>query len=123
MKNTVKVAGILVLMALYCFAINVIAESTPKANLKIFPSTDQETYFSGTSVKLYCHLPETERIINGLNHFPAPGFKDPLYAFFGTIKWIEQLFATEYSQYTNFSINFLIQYRKSDLIFPFHYFW
>lgn len=30
---------------------------------------------------------------------------------------------TRYVQYTNISINIRVNYRKTDLIFPFHYYW
>lgn len=38
-------------------------------------------------------------------------------------KVIEALVKTKYSQYVNVSKNILVNYRKSDLIFPFHYYW
>lgn len=35
----------------------------------------------------------------------------------------EVFFKTSFVQYTNVAINIRVNYRKSDLIFPFHYYW
>ncbi|MDP3313503.1 hypothetical protein [Lutibacter sp.] len=36
---------------------------------------------------------------------------------------VEQIFFSTYTQYTSNSINFINRFKKSDIIFPFHYFW
>jgi hypothetical protein len=39
------------------------------------------------------------------------------------LKITEEIYSSTFSQYTTAFYNFLIKYRKTDLIYPFHYFW
>ena len=39
------------------------------------------------------------------------------------LKLTEGIYSSSFSQYIAASYNFLIKYRKADIIFPFHYFW
>ena len=86
-------------------------------------TTKQEKYFSTIPTILSPHTSQSESSVNNFNNFPAPGFKNLFDGLWAITKTTEQFYEAVFSQYTSFSINFLIQHRKTDIIFPFHYFW
>lgn len=123
MKNTIKILSAVVLIAIYCFAINTATKSINHSNFQHNSNSTQEKYFSDLSTKFFCHTSPPESLVENYNNQPNSSFKNPFNGLWVKIKTTEQLFKTTFSQYINFSINFLIQHRKTDIIFPFHYFW
>jgi hypothetical protein len=122
-KNSIRILGVVFLTAIYCFAIGVVTKSLAHSDFNINSTTSQEQYFSDFSTKLFCHTSQSESSVNNYINQPVPSFKNPFNGLWAIAKTTEQLFETAFSQYTNISRNFLIQHRKSDIIFPFHYFW
>ena len=123
MKSSIKILSIVALTAIYCFAIGVVTKSLTYSDFQSHSTTPQEQYFSDFSTKLFCQTSQSESSVNNYNNLPVPSFKNPFSGLWAITKTTEQLFKTAFSQYTNISRNFLIQHRKSDIIFPFHYFW
>jgi len=72
---------------------------------------------------LYYGVTEPERSVSELTHCQVINFKNTFNSLDGIIKVTGFLFETRFFQYTKLSENFLVQYRKADIIFPFHYFW
>ncbi|MBN2892969.1 MAG: hypothetical protein JXL97_13965 [Bacteroidales bacterium] len=123
MKNKIRILSAVVLTAIYCFAVGAVKESLTHSDFQNNSTTSQEQYFSDFSTKLFCHTSQTESSVSNINNLPAPNFKNSINELWTIAKTTEHLFETAFSQYTNISRNFLIQYRKTDIIFPFHYFW
>ncbi len=123
MKNSVRIIGVTILTAIYCFAVTAVANPPIISDYENQQTTEQEQYLTVISNSLFCHTSQSENSVNSFNNFPLPNFKNLFDKHCSITKSIEQLFESEFAQYDNFSINFLIQYRKSDIIFPFHYFW
>jgi hypothetical protein len=111
------------LTAIYCFAIGVVANSYAYSDGQKYPTSSQEKFISDFSAKLFYHSSKSESSANNFNNLPDPKLKNPTAGFWATVKATEKLFETSFSQYTFFSRKILINSRKSDIIFPFHYFW
>jgi len=122
-KSSIRILSVVFLTAIYCFAIGVVTKSLAHSDFHSNTTTSQEQYFSDFSTKLFCHTSQSESSVNNYINQPVPSFKNPFNGLWTITKTTEQLFETAFSQYTNISRNFLIQHRKTDIIFPFHYFW
>lgn len=118
-----KILSVVFLTAIYCFAIGVVTQSLAHANFKDKSASSQEKIISEISSKLFYHTSQTESSLNSFNIFSFKNFKNPFIVFSPLVINTEELFCSEFSQYFSFSRNILIKYRKSDMIFPFHYFW
>ncbi len=127
MKNTCRILGATFLTILYCFVLGFVGSSTIDSSINSIERSkniDKEKYFSNYSENYsFCHTPKSANSVNTLTTLSVLTLENPLHQLWIISKVTEQLFETEYSQYSRFSINFLIQHRKKDIIFPFHYFW
>lgn len=123
MKSRSRILSVVFLTAIYCFAIGVVTKSVAHSNFQSNSFASQELYFSDFSTKLFCHTSQSESSVNNNINQPVPSFKNSFKGLLALAKTKELLFESVFSQYNNISRNFLIQYRKSDIIFPFHYFW
>ena len=120
MKNSIRLLSIILLSAYYiseCFSKPIEGFGNCGAS-----STEQQGYFTDISTKLY-YPQKTENITISIGNFPVQNLKDPTSSFGEIVEETLQLFKSQFLQYTNFRKTFLLQYRKADLIFPFHYFW
>jgi len=122
-KNSIRIFSAGFLIAIYCFAIGVVTKSLVNSDFHSNSATLHEQYFSDFSTKLFCLTSQPESSVNNYINQLVPSYKNPFNGFWAIPKITEQLFETAFSLYTNISKNFLIQHRKSDIIFPFHYFW
>jgi len=122
-KNSVRILSVFFLTAVYCFAIVAVLKSKMHSDFKSNPTSSHEKYISDLSTKLFCHTAQTESSANSFTNLPSSNFKNLISGFWSALKIVEQPFASTFSQYTSFSINLLINRRKADVIFPFHYFW
>ena len=123
MKKNIRILGVLALTAIYCFAIGSATISFPHSNFYDSSNTSQEKHFSDLSTKLFCQSSQSENSVNNYNKLPTPNFKKSYNEHWSVTQTTEHLFKTAFTQYTNISIKFLINHRKTDIIFPFHYFW
>jgi hypothetical protein len=122
-KNVISILGIIVVATLgYLSSIcgtdtySLHAANTGK------PDTAQEIYAPAFVTNLFCHTSPSESSVKSFNN-AAPSSKNPCSGFWGILKLAERLFESKYAQYTSISNDFLIKFRKADIIFPFHYFW
>lgn len=119
-KKGYKVLGMLLLASIYIFGIGVSSRtvSAPDAG-----HTGQGTYFSVAKTALFCEVPQPKTSFDKVNDYPAPSSNVFFTGNASAQRPHEILFGATGRQYLRFSANFLIRYRKADLIFPFHYFW
>ncbi|MDD2563222.1 MAG: hypothetical protein PHU27_03275 [Salinivirgaceae bacterium] len=123
MKNNIRNWSVVLLIAIYCFAIGIVANSTIPYAIRDTQTTEQAKFFATVSTDLFYHTPQSENSYSNLIDFPAPTFKNPLNSYWVLNKTTEQYLAIAFSQYTFISRNFPIRYRKTNIIFPFHCFW
>ena len=68
---------------------------------------------------------KNENTLQEINEFQVSTSlkNNPNTNFSSFLKLTEGIYSSSFSQYIAASYNFLIKYRKADIIFPFHYFW
>jgi hypothetical protein len=122
-KSNIRILIVALLTTAYGFETGVVTKSLAHSHFRDYSTSSQEKTFSDFSKKLFCHTSQTESSVNSFNNLPAPKFQNPFKEFWANTQVTEQLIETAFSQYSHMSRNFLIQHRKEDIIFPFHYFW
>ena len=125
MKKVFKIAGIILIVALYSFTMGMGGNNSFDSSLKGAGKTREEnkSYFKAVSVNLFYFTPKSESSLNTFHNTTPSTFKTSFKEFAVVVKTTEQFFDSKFVQY-NFSLkNCLFRYRKSDIIFPFHYFW
>ncbi len=123
MKNKTKKISVFVLIAIYSIAIYGVNNSKIHSDFKYNQLTSQEKVISNFSNTLLYHTSQSEKLITNFNNLPEPTVKNHFTGLEATLSINEQLFKTKFSQHTISTKGVLINYRKSDIIFPFHYFW
>lgn len=121
MKKSFRLSGVLFLITIYCFAITVI--SLPVKFGTSNSQSEKEQYLYSASTDFHVNTSQLEKLIDSIYNLHTLSLKKSVNEFCLIVKTVEQLIRTEYVQYFKFSTNFLIEYKKSKLIFPFHYFW
>lgn len=122
-KKNFRVLIAIALAVFYCFAVGVLTNSYTQSVYLEKQEPTQVNFFSDSSTILFVHTLHYESLSNSFNNLPATSLKKPLNEVVRKCKATEQLLETSFSQYTSISENILIHCRKSNLIFPFHYFW
>jgi hypothetical protein len=125
-KTKIRILSVVLLTAIYCYAIGIATATSTQANPQYYSTTSEKEYCLDFSTKLFYHTSQYESSVDNCNNQPTLNIKNP-FGFFNALwahaKTTEQLFESVITQYINIAKNLLIRYRKSDLIFPFHYFW
>lgn len=128
MKTLVKFFGIAILTIFCCLADDIWSSdplhSLNSASLHLHSNdTDKKEQYTTIAVSFNAYALQAEIPTGPFNAPSSFSFKNSLFSYALLLKCSEQLFAGTFKQYISFSENFLILYRKCDLIFPFHYFW
>jgi hypothetical protein len=123
MKSSVKIICAVLLTVLYCYTSCIFTNSFTKSDFQDYPVSVQETIISDFSSKLFFHNIQSETSLINTNNFTSVKIKNSITGFWAIIKTTKQLFNIEITQNIIFSRNILINYKKTELIFPFNYFW
>lgn len=118
--KVIRILSIILLTALYCFTIGIDTKSLIGSDIQ---TNNQENHCLTISTLFSPFTSETENSLHHFNNIPSPSFNNLLVGSWAITKTTERHYESIFSQYTGFSINFLIHHRKSDIMFPFHYFW
>jgi hypothetical protein len=111
------------LTAVYCFAVSVVTNSFVDSYSHSNSTPTEGRFVSEVFAKINNHALLSEPSTNNSYTGPVKGFKNPFNKLWATTKTSEHLTEPEFSQYTKSFRNVLIKHRKTDFIFPFHYFW
>ena len=122
-KNRVKILGIVFSLAAYCLAVNTLTCLPVSANQSHRQTTGQDQFLATISTSHFSHTSQSESSGSIFNDSTVSDFNSAFDKLWALTQPREQVFEAKFIQYCIFSINFLIHYRKSDIIFPFHYFW
>ena len=123
MKSSIRILNMVFLTAIYCFAIGAVSNSYAYSDFSNNQTSSEEKISSNFSSTLFYHTSQSESSLNSFNNLPVPNFKNSFTGLWAIINASEQLFQTNFVQYSTFSRNLLIRHRKSDIIFQFNYFW
>jgi len=124
MKNRNNILGVLLLISVYCFGFYVHITTTPTSNQWVNEKqNEQRSNLKASSKCFYEHTQPFENLFSDVLEKPLLDFKLPNIAFWNIVYTNNLLFNTKFKQYTKHLKTILIRQRKSNLIFPFHYFW
>ena len=120
MKQFFRALAIFVLVLSYCLeAVSLYSYSSH--NNDSFQT--KESVVSSVSLNLLGSATNAENIFNVINNVIPISGKDFFKSHTLKIRTKQQIFANQFIQYQFSSKNFQTLFRKTDLIFPFNYFW
>lgn len=123
MEKPDRVFGSIVLTLVYSIAIFVAVNSVSYANLHPTVLSGQELYSPTNAITQFKHTPQPVTSLNNFNNFPVPSFNFSFPGFGEIVRGCELLFETTFVLYKRILFNIPLRYRKTSIIFPFHYFW
>lgn len=123
MKNKIRILSIVIFTAIYCTAIGLVTKDYTYSNSPNNHYTTQHNLTSDVSSPLFLHTSIAQSSIASINNPTAPHFGKSNTGHWAIGTSIEQIFSAVFSQYLSYWRNTLIPYRKSDILYPFHYFW
>ena len=125
MNNWNKILRVVLLISIYCFGVYIpinISLNTLAQTIELHK--EQKVYITHTSKTLNPHTQQLENSFSDFSECAFPSFKLSNDAFCTLSSYpTSLLFRARYKQYKNHLKTILIRQRKSDLMFPFHYFW
>lgn len=121
MNQIVRTITVTFLTVIYCLGINAINDLPVKYDLS--QGSDLELYLSFGAIQLSSPSPNPEASTYRLGKINLSEFDcstDHQW-----VKWQvhKKRFQNAFYHYFQSTLNILSRYRKSDIIFPFHYFW
>lgn len=123
MKNLFEISAIALLTVVYCVSISLVTDISQNSGFSTKTTSEKEKKDLTVSVKLFSSTSQAENLVNPFSNSPQITFKNSNKGFSAIVKIRELFFANKFSQYIFTARNFLIKYRKANIIFPFHYFW
>ena len=123
MKRMIKVLGVYFLTAIYCIAILIVTNNYFHTAFPSKSTVSNEQYFTDISAKLLNHTPKSENNISNKDNLPNSISKKNFEENGNLLNKQSNLFDLRFKQYSNLLNKILIHTRKSDFLFPFHYFW
>ena len=123
MKKLFKITAFLNLSILYCLFVSFSTGNDLNNNAEISKHPGSEYCSAEFSSNLFCHTEQSESSISNYNNFHRTTLKNNFNQFSSGSIASEQLPLRSFSIYNFYSKNLPIQFKKTDIIFPFHYFW
>ncbi|AZJ31936.1 MULTISPECIES: hypothetical protein [Tenacibaculum] len=123
MNKVLKFLSLLFITTVYFTAIGYTQEEQSFSNKLRKPNSALKEYKQKLSSKGLQHTTESENLTNHFNNLPSTNVKNTFSEAGINFKSVELFFNRKYIQYISLSRNTIVNYRKSDLIFPFHYHW
>ncbi|MFB9052373.1 hypothetical protein ACFFVB_04705 [Formosa undariae] len=123
MKKLIKFSGGILLTVLYCYALFSVAQPLPQTFTYHSNHSEQQQKVSKVSKSLFSLTTEAENLRVSFSPSTGPFLKIPFFNSVWYPKISEHILTAQLSQYTKYHTNTLVNYRKNDSIFPFHYFW
>ncbi|MBP7497329.1 MAG: hypothetical protein KA792_06675 [Bacteroidales bacterium] len=123
MKNLLKIAGVFALALVYSYSISISFDTSSKLRFNQQKNSNKEFYFSSFASNLISQTAQTKSSVYNYFNFPVSCLKNHINCFGSLAKIIDQIFVNNFVNYNFISRNFLYQFWKYFIIFPFHYFW
>jgi hypothetical protein len=124
-KKSLQITGLISMTLLYCFATAFCSGMALRSN-DIFSknnAAEKESYSHSVSAKSFQHTVQTENSVTVCSHHNPVTVKNNYKEFSAVNIAAEHAFVRSFSQYNFYSQKLLTRLQKTDLIFPFHYFW
>lgn len=123
-----KIAGILeasLMIIIYCLILLAVVncQFCADAPAKDFILEELHSTTSNNPIHLFSHTTQTSFLVGAVQNNLFSSSKSPSSHFSGVLPIEEIILGSAYFQYHRSLVNVLIRFRKTNLIFPFHYFW
>lgn len=122
MRKIGKIFGLSLLALVYVIAISQASRAFPDIEI-LEKLPDAEKIVLNWNSHAFSHTLQSEITIGNVYNLPTPNFKKTSAWQWVSTKQSENILDEEFFSYVEKSSNLLINYRKSDLLYPFHYFW
>lgn len=123
MNKNLKIISVFLLVVMGFYTSSLTTKSFQHSDLQDYPISLQEKVIEDLSSTPLYHSHENQHPTESLAKLPNFQFKNHSNLVGIIVHATEQYFNTELLLNINFTKNILINYRKTDLIYPFHYFW
>ena len=122
MKKSSVIASVIFLLAVYCFSITASASSSFSSSPTTSDHKGNTSIFHAYTSCLFYHNPQTVVHLNAGSNLPVNSVKKPFNLF--NLKEIlnHQIFRISFREHQDRSEHYAIQFKKTDIIFPFHFF-
>jgi hypothetical protein len=121
-KRFLKTSAVLSISVLYCFIISLYSGNTLNSSA-FSKSTGTEFSASEVSSNLFCHTEQTESVTSVYNQVSRTSLKNAFNQFSACSGAAAKLLFKSYLPYFYISKNIVVRFNKTDIIFPFQYFW
>jgi hypothetical protein len=122
-RNNLKTYIIFLLTAVYCIAIGAVNTHVAYQSVTLTHTNLQENSIAIFSENLYCPTIQADNLLNPSPNLPTTACKNPSNDLSEFAYSYEQIEGAAILQYTSIARNILFHHRKTDIIFPSHYFW
>ncbi len=123
MNQKVRIFSVIFLTAIYVNAIGIVFNFNNCNNFNYNNSNTNLHFIQDFSSSFITHNSHSINYLNNFNNERLPNSENMFSGLGLNLSLNEKLIETDFKRYIIFSKNNLIKYRKSDFIFPFHYFW
>ncbi len=121
MKSNFRIFGVTIFVTIYCFALSVTGNSAITLNNEKLPERALSSVVDAND--LFWHTTPSENLVNFSPSSSFPEVENLGDAHIFLTKEVVDLEGAIFRQYNKVSVNFLVNHRKKDLIYPSHYFW
>ena len=123
MKNGIRIIGSVLISLLYCYSTGMVNGYSTNPFSKKVEASNQVFYSSADSVSKFYDISQTKTSVNTFNNnLPSP-IKNEFNKIWSVIKYAEQFVLAKITLHFIPDSDFLIPFQKTDIIFPFNYFW
>lgn len=120
MKQLLRAVAIFTLVLTYCLEAGSVYSYTNQNNVTF---QDKGSVVSAVSLNLLGSATSSENLFNVFNVETSVSIKNLFKSYALKVKKEQQIFTNHFSQYSFSVKNFQTLFRKTNLIFPFNYFW
>jgi hypothetical protein len=123
MRSFFRASVLLILAVCYSLTVSVTAHPVVASDVSVISENSREAYFSTSLANLFCHTSQNVVLIPWVNNLPAPDTGFHPVSLLQMVKESEKLHPALFHQYSDYSLNTPVRFRKACIIFPFHNFW
>ncbi|MDD4215671.1 MAG: hypothetical protein PHR81_12745 [Bacteroidales bacterium] len=123
MQKVKKVTGILVIILFYCISAGFVNTNYGNAVFVDLTKAERDFYSSLALVDLRCHTVPGKNQVKNINYLTAKVIRIVFCKLSAIYEHIRCVIGRRFCRNILYSMDFLIQRKKTNILFPFHNFW